>query len=414
MKYIILVGDGMADYPIPELGNRTPLQVADTTNMDLVAKKGVSGMAKTIPDSMPPGSDVANLSVLGYDPEVYYTGRGPLEAGSMGIKLDSDDVAYRCNIVSVENGVMVDYSSGHISSGESEELMALIGKELGTEEISFHAGVSYRHLLIHRGGSESLKCTPPHDITGRRYEEYLPTGEEEEIIRELMERSISILTGHPVNRKRIAAGKNPGNMIWPWGQGRAPDMPGFFEKYGFAGSVISAVDLIKGIGYYAGLDIISVPGATGYLDTNYLGKAEYALESLRESDFLAPPAYAGANPRKDFVWVHVEAPDEAGHAADIEAKIKAIEEFDSKVVGTILEGMEGSREEYLLLVLPDHLTPISVRTHVHGPVPFAACGTGIKSDHVDSFCEAAAESGSMWFEEGYTLMPYLVESAKKR
>jgi 2,3-bisphosphoglycerate-independent phosphoglycerate mutase len=399
VKYIILVGDGMADYPIPEFGNRTPLQVADTTNMDLVAKKGVSGMVKTIPDSMPPGSDVANLSVLGYDPEIYYTGRGPLEAGSMGIKLGSDDVAYRCNIVSVKNGVMVDYSSGHISSGESEELISLIEKELGAEEISFHAGVSYRHLLIHKGGSESLKCTPPHDITGRRYEEYLPTGEGEEIIRELMERSMSILSDHPVNRKRIAAGKNPGNMIWPWGQGRAPDMPGFFEKYGLTGSVISAVDLIKGIGYYAGLDIISVPGATGYLDTNYLGKAEYALESLQ---------------KRDFVWVHVEAPDEAGHAADIEAKIKAIEEFDSKVVGTILEGIEGSSEEYLLLVLPDHLTPISVRTHVHGPVPFAACGTGVGSDHVDSFCEAAADSGSMRFEEGYALMPYLVGSAEKR
>lgn len=402
MKYVILVGDGMADYPIPELGDRTPLQVADTTNMDMVAKKGVSGMVKTIPESMPPGSDVANLSVLGYDPEVYYTGRGPLEAGSMGIQLSSDDVAYRCNIVTVENGVMVDYSSGHISSGESEELIASIENELGTEEIRFHAGVSYRHLLICRGGPPcppgSLNCTPPHDITGRKYEEYLPTGDGEEIIRELMERSKSILADHPVNRKRIAAGRNPGNMIWPWGQGRVPNMPGILEKYGLTGSVISAVDLIKGIGYYAGLDIITVPGATGYLDTNYLGKAEYALESLRE---------------RDFVWVHVEAPDEAGHAADVEAKIKAIGEFDSKVVGTVLRGIEKSGEEYLLLVLPDHLTPISVRTHVHGSVPFAACGTRIESDHVDSFCEVAADSGSMRFEKGYTLMPYLVGNVKR-
>jgi 2,3-bisphosphoglycerate-independent phosphoglycerate mutase len=320
----------------------------------------------------------------------------------MGIQLSSDDVAYRCNIVTVENGVMVDYSSGHISSSESEELIAAIDNELGTEKIRFHAGVSYRHLLICRGGPpcppESLNCTPPHDITGRKYEEYLPVGDGQEIIAGLMERSKSILADHPVNRKRIAAGRNPGNMIWPWGQGRAPNMPGILEKYGLTGSVISAVDLIKGIGYYAGLDIITVPGATGYLDTNYLGKAEYALESLRE---------------RDFVWVHVEAPDEAGHAADVEAKIKAIGEFDSKVVGTVLRGIEKTGEEYLLLVLPDHLTPISVRTHVHGPVPFAACGTRIESDHVDSFCEAAADSGSMRFEKGYTLMPYLVGNVKR-
>lgn len=405
MKYIILVGDGMADYSIPELGNKTPLQVANTTNMDLVARKGMSGVVNTIPENMPPGSDVANLSVLGYDPGIYYTGRGPLEAGSMGIKLSEDDVAYRCNIVSVaENGTMADYSAGHISSGESKELIELIDDELGTEEIRFYAGVSYRHLLICRSDPsgrlhESLKCTPPHDITGRKYEEYLPTGDGQEIIRELMKRSKSILADHPVNRRRIAAGRNPGNMIWPWGQGRAPDMPSILERYGFTGSVISAVDLIKGIGYYAGLDIINVPGATGYLDTNYLGKAEYALESLR---------------KRDFVWVHVEAPDEAGHAADIKAKIKAIEDFDSKVVGTVLRGIEESGEEYMLLVLPDHLTPISVRTHVHGLVPFAVCGTGIVSDHVDSFCEAAADSGSMRFEKGHTLMPYLVESVRLR
>ena len=396
MKYIILVGDGMADYPIPELGNKTPLQVANTANMDLVAKKGMSGMVNTIPDNMPPGSDVANLAVLGYDPEIYFTGRGPLEAASMGLTVYSEDVAYRCNIVTVENGVMVDYSSGHISSDESLELIDLIDESLGTDEIRFYPGVSYRHLLLHEGGSESLKCTPPHDITGEEYEQYLPTGEGQKIIRELMDESMPILMDHPVNKKRVAAGKNPGNMIWPWGQGRAPDMPELIDKYGFTGSVISAVDLIKGIGCYAGLEIIEVPGATGYLDTNYLGKAEYALESLRE---------------KDFVWVHVEAPDEAGHAGDIEAKIKAIEEFDSKVVGTVLRGMEESGEKYLLLVLPDHMTPISVRTHVHGAIPFAACGSGIKSDLVDSFSEAAADSSCMRFEKGYTLMPYLVERA---
>ena len=397
MKYIILVGDGMADYPIPELGDRTPLQVADTPNMDLVARNGISGLVKTIPDSLPPGSDVANTSVLGYDPEIYFTGRGPLEAGSMGIKLGSDDVAYRCNVVAVADGVMVDYSSGHISSGESRKLIELVDDKLGTEEIKFYPGVSYRHLLVHTGGSESLKCTPPHDITDQQYAEYLPKGDGQEIIRELMERSRAILTDHQVNRERAAAGKNPGNMIWPWGQGRAPDMPTLLEKYGFTGSVISAVDLIKGIGHYAGLDIIEVPGATGYLDTNYLGKAEYALESLRD---------------KDFVWVHVEAPDEASHAGDIAAKVKAIEDFDGKVVGTILRGMEENGEAYLLLVLPDHLTPISVRTHVHGAIPFAACGTRIERDNVNSFCEADAEAGGTFFEKGHTLMTYLVESVE--
>ena len=397
MKYIILVGDGMADYPIPQLGDKTPLQVADTSNMDLVARNGICGLVKTIPDSLPPGSDVANTSVLGYDPEIYFTGRGPLEAGSMGIDLKGDDVAYRCNVVAVADGVMVDYSSGHISSDESRELIKLVDDELGTEKIKFHPGVSYRHLLVHTGGSESLKCTPPHDITDEQYAEYLPKGKGQEIIRELMERSRDILTDHPVNRKRVAAGKNPGNMIWPWGQGRAPAMPTLLEKYGLTGSVISAVDLIKGIGYYAGLDIIEVPGATGYLDTNYLGKAEYALESLRD---------------KDFVWVHVEAPDEASHAGDIEAKVKAIEEFDGKVVGTILRGMEENGEAYRLLVLPDHLTPISVRTHVHGAIPFAACGTEIKSDNVNSFCESDAEAGGTFFEKGHTLMTYFVESVK--
>jgi 2,3-bisphosphoglycerate-independent phosphoglycerate mutase len=400
MKYIILVGDGMADYPIPELGNKTPLQVANTPNMDLVAKKGISGTVKTIPDSMPPGSDVANLSVIGYDPSIYYTGRGPLEAGSMGVKLEKGEVAYRCNIVTVENGVMVDYSSGHISSAESGELMEFIDENLGSEEIRFNSGVSYRHLMIHKGGSETLQCTPPHDITDRKYQEYLPRGEGQDTIRELMDRSLAILADHPVNKKRVMSGKNPGNMIWPWGQGRVPNMPTFAEKYSLTGAVISAVDLIKGIGYYAGLDIIEVPGATGYLDTNYLGKAEYALESLNT---------------RDFIWVHVEAPDEAAHAGDIKSKIKAIEDFDSKVVGTILSGIEGSgfAEEFMLLILPDHLTPIAEKTHVHGAVPFAVCGTRIKRDSIDSFCESAAASSSIQFEEGHKLMPYLIEMMKK-
>lgn len=393
MKYIIIVGDGMADYPIPELGNRTPLQYANTFNMDMIAKKGISGTVKTIPEDLPPGSDVANLSVIGYDPKIYYTGRGPLEAGSMGIKLESDDIAYRCNIVTVSDEIMVDYSSGHISSEESHELINFVAERLENKEIRLYPGISYRHLLVHKNGSESLKCTPPHDITGKKYTDYLPMGDGQEIIRQLMEKSLSILKEHPINKKRISEGKNPGNMLWPWGQGRTPKMPTLLEKYGLRGSVISAVDLIKGIGFYAGLDIIDVPGATGYLDTNYIGKAEYALDSLQ---------------RKDLVWVHVEAPDEAGHSGDVRLKIRAIEDFDSKVVGTIIKEMDKNNTEYMLLVLPDHLTPISVKTHVHGKVPFALCGTYVKPDNIDSFNEVSADSGSLHFENGYELMSYFV------
>ncbi len=395
MKYIIIVGDGMADYPIPELGNKTPLQYANTFYMDLIAKKGISGTVKTIPENMPPGSDVANLSVIGYDPEIYYTGRGPLEAGSMGIKLESNDIAYRCNIVTVDDEIMVDYSSGHITSDESRELINFANEKLGTNEIRLYPGVSYRHLLVHKNGSENLMCTPPHDITGKKYTDYLPAGDGQEIIRQLMQESRSILKDHPINKKRISEGKNPGNMLWPWGQGRTPNMPTLYEKYGLKGSVISAVDLIKGIGFFAGLDIIDVPGATGYLDTNYIGKAEYALDSLKT---------------RDLVWVHVEAPDEAAHSGNIQLKIKAIEDFDNKVVGTILRGLERRGDEYVILVLPDHLTPISERTHVHGKVPFAICGTFVKPDHVDSFNEASA--GSIHFENGYELMPYLVELSR--
>lgn len=397
MRYIVIVGDGMADYPIPELGNKTPLQYANTFYMDLIAKKGVSGTVKTIPEDMPPGSDVANLSVIGYDPKIYYTGRGPLEASSIGIKLQIDDIAFRCNLVTVDDEIMVDYSSGHISSDESRELINFTNDKLGSKEVRLYPGVSYRHLLIHKNGPGNLVCTPPHDIMGRKYTDYLPTGDGQEIIRQLMKESRSILEDHPINKKRISEGKNPGNMLWPWGQGRVPNMPTIYEKYGLKGSVISAVDLIKGIGFFAGLDIINVPDATGYLDTNYIGKAEYAIDSIKT---------------RDFVWVHVEAPDEAAHSGDVRSKIKAIEDFDNKVVGTILRSIEGRNDDYVILILPDHLTPISERTHVHGKVPFAFCGTFINADHVDSFNEISASAGSIHFENGFELMPYLIELSK--
>jgi len=396
MKYIVLVGDGMADYPISELGNKTPLQVANTANMDLIAQNGISGTVKTIPDDLPPGSDVANLTVMGYDPKIYYTGRGPLEAGSMGIALKDDDVAYRCNVITVDDKILLDYSSGHISSEESADLISVVKDNLENEEVKFHAGVSYRHLMVHRNGSEKLKCTPPHDIIGKEYAEYLPQGDGQEFIRDLMDKSLSILKDHPVNQRRSELGLNPGNMIWPWGQGKAPRIHSFAEKYGIDGSVVSAVDLVKGIGYYAGLNIIDVPGATGYLDTNYHGKAEYALKSLESMD---------------FVLVHVEAPDEAGHAGDVDLKIRAIEDFDSKVVNTIFREMG---KESMILVLPDHLTPISVRTHVHGPVPFAVCGPNIDRDEINSFSEISSKFGSKHFIEGYKLLAYLIGLFNKK
>lgn len=270
----------MADYPLPELGNLTPLQAADTPNMDFIAKHGKCGVSKTVPENMPAGSDVANLSIMGYDPARYYSGRGPLEAASIGINLDKDDIAFRCNLITEKDGLIADYSAGHISTEEARSLMKAVDDELGND-CKFHAGVSYRHLLVMKHGEES-ECTPPHDVVGQAVDQFLPRGKDSDILIDLIGASKPILEKHEVNLKRKKDGKNPGNLIWPWGQGRAPVMPLFRELFGVSGSIISAVDLLKGIGKYAGLDIIDVPGATGYLDTNFSGKAAYALKSLEE------------------------------------------------------------------------------------------------------------------------------------
>jgi 2,3-bisphosphoglycerate-independent phosphoglycerate mutase len=391
MKFIILVGDGMADYPLPELGGLTPLQAADTPNMDFIAKHGRNGIAKTVPDSLPPGSDVANLSIMGYDPLRYYSGRGPLEAGSMGVTLEKEDIAFRCNLITEKNGLLADYSAGHISSEEAGILIEYVNKELGNN-CKFHAGVSYRHLLVMKQGKEVI-CTPPHDVVGQSIDEVLPHGEDSRALIDLIRRSKPILESHEINRKRKKDGKNMANMIWPWGQGKAPDLPVFRDLYGISGSIISAVDLLKGIGKYAGLNIIDVPGATGYLDTNFSGKAEYALLSLKEHD---------------FVLVHVEAPDEAGHMGNIEAKIKAIEDFDDKVVGGMLNALFGFGD-YRILVLPDHLTPISVRTHTREPVPFAIYSSTEKADYVDRFDEYRAREGIFGLVEGHMLIRLMMK-----
>ncbi|MDI6821883.1 MAG: cofactor-independent phosphoglycerate mutase [Actinomycetota bacterium] len=387
MKYVVLVPDGAGDYPLKELNGKTPLQAAKTPNMDFLARNGVTGIVRTIPHGMDPGSDVANLSLLGYDPVKYYTGRGPLEAASRGIPLREDEMAFRCNLVTAD-AVLEDYSAGHISTEEAKILIESIDNELAGVGIHFYSGVSYRHLVVIKGDFSSARCVPPHDIVGQSIEENMPHGPGADILRELMMASREILEDHPINEKRKRLGKNPANMIWLWGQGKAPSMPTFVHKFGIRGCVISAVDLIKGIANYAGLKAIEVPGATGYFDTDYLAKAEYALEALKEDD---------------FVFVHVEAPDEAGHARNIEIKIKTIEDFDAKLVGTILKDLKNYGDHKILLAT-DHLTPIAVGTHVADPVPFAIYSATDQRDEMDQFYEFPVRKSSLYINEGHRLM----------
>lgn len=358
MKYLVLLGDGMSDEPLEQLGGKTPLGYAATPNMDKLAQNGTIGLAATVPEGFPPGSDVANLSVFGYDPQQCYSGRSPLEAVSMGVELGPDDVAFRLNLVWLEAHCaklyMGDFSAGHISTEDAGQLIETLQQELGDDEFTFYPGVSYRHLLVWKNGKDKLECVPPHDISTLSIEDYLPKGDGAEKLLNLTNSAQMLLNTHPVNHARIGRGEVPANSIWLWGQGRRPQMKTYKELYGLTGAVISAVDLLKGIGMCAGLDIIEVPGATGYLDTNYRGKAEYALEALKE---------------RDFVYVHVEAPDEAAHGGLLEEKIKAIESFDREVVGTIVGNLE-ALGDCRLLVLPDHPTPVAKRTHTSDPVPY--------------------------------------------
>ena len=396
MKYAILIGDGMADYPIEELGGRTILQAARTPAMDSIAARGRTGLAQTVPDGFPPGSDVANMSILGYDPAVYYSGRAPLEAASMGVALEADDVAFRCNLITIENGTIKDYSAGHISSDEAEILIDTLDSELSTEKVRFYPGISYRHLIVagNNLGAET-ECTPPHDITGERKNSYLPRGRDGEFFSGLIEASMVVLELHPVNLKRVQEGKNPANSIWVWGQGYAPKFKSFQELYGKKGAIISAVDLLKGIGIYAGLDVIEVPGATGYLDTNYEGKASAAIEVLKT---------------RDLVFVHVEAPDEAGHEGSIDKKMQAVEDFDSRIVAPILKHAETSDEPFTILVLPDHPTPISIKTHTRDPIPFAVYRTDkADPDGVETFDEESVKKGSMGLVKASDLVGMLVK-----
>jgi 2,3-bisphosphoglycerate-independent phosphoglycerate mutase len=405
MKYLLVVGDGMADYPVPELGNKTPLQVAHKPNMDGIAAKGRSGLIKNVPDDMKPGSETAILSLLGYDPHIYCTGRGPLEAPARGIKLGKNDAAFRCNLITEKDGLLVDYSAGHITTDQAEQLIEAVKKAFGKPgKIEFYSGLDYRHFLILRNvpNSRSIECTPPHDAIGEKISAVLPKAKSEDVednaavLRGLIQGSKAILDSHPVNIARVKAGKRPGNMIWPWGGGPKPSMPLFKEKYGLKAAVISAVDLVKGIGTYAGIQVITVPGATGLSDTNYEGKADAALKALEDND---------------LVFVHVEAPDEAGHVRDWALKVKTIEDLDKRLLGRVLKGLP---EPCAIAVLPDHPTPIPVGTHTRDAVPFTIYSPLADSDRVEKFDEFSAKKGEYGLVTNTSLMSLFVSSTLQR
>jgi 2,3-bisphosphoglycerate-independent phosphoglycerate mutase len=398
MKYLILVGDGMGDRPLPELAGRTPLEAARTPAMDNLARQGEISLLRTIPAGYPPGSDVANLSLLGYRPEECYTGRAPLEAASMGVELAGDEVAFRCNLVTVEFAgdgkvVMVDYSAGHITTAEARELIVELQKQLGQPGLNFYSGVSYRHLLVAAAGPEELATEPPHDHTGQPVTEIWRRLLQSSL-GETVRRAANILANHPVNRARQARGLNPANAIWLWGQGRAPVMATLPEKYGIGGSLISAVDLLKGIGVYAGLKIVAVEGATGYLDTNYRGKVEAALTALAADD---------------FVLIHVEAPDEAGHQGSREDKLRAIGDFDRQVVQPMLDGLKQLGSPFRLVVAMDHFTPLVLRTHDRQPVPVAIYDSnGALAGSGLGYTEKNAAATSIFYGSGAEFFARLV------
>ncbi len=400
MKYIVLLGDGMADYPVSGFGDKTPLEVAYKPNMDYLAQNGSLGLVKTIPVGFPPGSDVANLSVFGYEPKLYYTGRSPLEAVSIGITMQETDIALRCNLVTLSSGedyekkTMVDYSAGEITTPEAHELIRAIAKDMNTSEFTLYPGISYRHCLIWKNGKEGSSFTPPHDISGRSIVSFLPDGNGSDIFLSFMKKSWEILKNHPVNIKRTENGLNPANSIWLWGQGRKPLLSSFKEKYSLSGSVISAVDLINGIGILAGLKPVPVEGATGNLHTNYLGKAKAALQELESG--------------RDFVYIHVEAPDECGHQGLAEEKVRSIEKIDAELLSPLLDGL--GKWDYSILLLPDHPTPLSIKTHSREPVPFVIYRKS-KNIFYNSlrFTEKAASLTGLYIDKGHTLMDRFIK-----
>lgn len=400
MKYVVILGDGMADYPVESLGNKTPLQVADKPHIDALSAAGEQGLVKTVPAPLKPGSDVANLAMMGYDPLRCYTGRSPLEALSMGVELADDDIAVRCNLVTVsdeenyEDKTMVDYSAGEISTQEAAELIAAVQDAFGDDMRKFVAGVSYRHCMVRHHSATGTVYTPPHDISDKPVKGHLPSGLYGEEMLDMMKKSYKILSAHPVNQARIAQGKRPANSIWLWGEGTRPALQNFKDRWGLEGGVISAVDLVKGIGIGAGMKIIEVAGATGTYNTDFAGKAKAAADALLGG--------------LDYVYVHMEAPDECGHQGDTEHKILSIELIDKYVVQYIVDRLEKSGEDYSILIAPDHPTPLAVKTHVSDPVPYVIYRKGDKG-HGKSYNEANAAEGGIYYNSGEELARHFLQ-----
>ena len=398
MKYVVILGDGMADYPVKELDDKTPLEYAKTPVMDELAKISEIGMAQTIPQGMKPGSDTANLAVMGYDPQKYYTGRSPLEALSIGVDMEEEDIAIRCNIVTVseeeeayEDKIMIDHSSSEISTEDAAVLLQAVMDEMANETYQFSVGTSYRHCLIWKQG-KAVELTPPHDILERRIGEYLP---EDKVLSWMQKRSYEILSVHPLNLERKAKGLHPANSLWFWGAGTKPSLDSFEKKYGKKGVMISAVDLLKGIAVGAEMTNVTVEGANGGLHTNYEGKAQAAVDALTKKGY-------------DFAYIHVEAPDEMGHQGSVERKIQAIEYLDQRIIRLVKEKMDEYGEPYRMLILPDHPTPVSVRTHTSNPVPYLLYVSAAKKEETWKYNEAEAERSGNFFEKGYEMMEYLL------
>jgi 2,3-bisphosphoglycerate-independent phosphoglycerate mutase len=391
MRYVVFLADGAADFPVPELGNKTPLQVANKPAIDRIARLGRCGSFVTVDEDMPPGSEVANLTVLGYNARECYQGRGVIEAASMGVTLNDTDIAMRCNLICVSDGRIKNHSAGHISTPEAQKLIRHVDRYIGSDDARFFPGVSYRHLLVLDQGSTDFECFPPHDHVGEKVEDLMIVAKSDEAkatverLNQMIRSSWELLPQHSINQARVKEGKDPANSIWLWSQGRRPKMRTLKEQYGITGAVISAVDLIKGLGVYAGLDVIDVPGATGLIDTNYEGKADACLAALDD---------------RDFVYVHVEATDEAGHSRDVKQKVLGIEYLDSRLVARVMKGIEERGLHATVAVLPDHLTPVGTGNHVHGPVPVAILSPGVAPDSVQTYDESSCACGSLGLLRG--------------
>lgn len=402
MKYVVVLCDGMADYPVPALGGKTPMMCADKPHIDALAKKAEVGLVRTVAPGMKPGSDVANMSVLGFDPTKYYTGRSPLEAASIGVDLKDTDVTLRTNLVTLsdeenyEDKTMVDYCAGDISTEEAAEIMRDVQAHFGNSEFSFYPGVSYRHCLVWANGTTDLgDMTPPHDISGRVIGEYLSKSENAKKLVQMMKDSYAILKDHPVNKKRVSEGKRPANSIWLWGEGKKPMLPSFYDTFGLKGAIVSAVDLLKGIGKCAKMETPQVEGATGYIDTNFEGKAEAAVNALKNGC--------------DFAYIHLEAPDECGHRNEPENKVKAIEMIDSRVLPIVLQGLEEIGEDYKVMILPDHPTPIVTQTHASDPVPYLIYHKNAEQQGVDTINEETAKATGVFIDHGPDIMKHFLE-----